>query len=340
MRVAVRALRGFRRQGRHLKTAYGFGGEEAPSCRAVASVAAVLGITVPSVALHYSRCEDARSQESLSTSQVPAPGEHISYGKRFQLQTAAMQRRDSNGQHPPLLDLGGGKLSRLGAAILGLCQAADRGPAALPEAVRHWSEFASCLQSVSEWMDSAPIQEGGRAIALLLKWRYYVNSLFCNGVLDEKRAQQVAVVLQQDFGVSSVVDPMAGSGWHAALLKTAGLNVLASDLEPGPVFWSEVRAADATGLPWSADHMKTAALWLSWPQLTPTDVGAEVLRCFRGRVLVYFGEPPGEADAVTGGEEFHAALLRDWELQRRLDTIAWPGFRDSIYVFTRKGGAT
>ncbi|CAE7539755.1 unnamed protein product, partial [Symbiodinium pilosum] len=64
---------------------------------------------------------------------------------------------------------------------------------------------------------------------LLLRWRYYVCSLFSWGLMTEETAVEAANVLRT-LGVVGLIDPLAGSGWHAFLWReVGGLRVLAMD---------------------------------------------------------------------------------------------------------------
>merc|ERR1712083_772298 len=93
--------------------------------------------------------------------------------------------------------------------------------------------------------------------------RFFVCSLFSCALLDRGLAASLAAELQCDkLCVKEVVDPMASSGWQAALLALEGLTVLCSDVLPGKVCWTEVRQCRAQDLPWSSERYRTAALLL------------------------------------------------------------------------------
>jgi len=212
------------------------------------------------------------------------------------------------------------------------------GQSSLEEALQAWEHLVDHLQLISQWIETAPLSEGAPSSVLLLKWRYFVCSLFTNALLDQKLARRLAKLLRDDFGIEELVDPLAGSGWHGALMSGAGLRVICSDLDPGPVYWTAVECARAEDVAWHQESYKQAALFLSWPPLLPYDVGAEVLKLYRGDIFVFIGElaEDAESESLTGGAEFHQILSAEWEQKARLEIPRWPGFCDALCVFRRR----
>lgn len=133
-----------------------------------------------------------------------------------------------------------------------------------------------------------------------------------------------------------VVDPLAGTGYWAELLARAGVDVVASDLEPGTNAWHR-------GYPTHRDVVRGDArevvagcsdrtLLLSWPPYG-SPVGVETVRTFPGGVVVYVGEGCGGCcgdDALF--EEFGAG----WAEVACHVPVRWDGLRDVVTVFERR----
>lgn len=194
-----------------------------------------------------------------------------------------------------------------------------------------------------------PLRETKWWAPLLLRWRYTMCSLFSWGLLAPEQARLVSQVLL-GFGVRGIVDPLAGSGWHARLWREAGLKVAALDSYPGrPVAWEHVQVvADSRdvarcGIPPAPEPGggEGWALFLSWPPHAPETVGLDLLQGWRGDLVVYLGERDaaccGDA-GLTGGRALLDALERDWVVVRSWRIPQWPGFDDDLTVFRRRGG--
>jgi len=135
-----------------------------------------------------------------------------------------------------------------------------------------------------------------------------------------------------------VVDPLAGSGYWAYLLGQLGIDVAASDLQPGASQWhcdglhvpvAEMDGPDAVR---AADPDRT--LLLSWPPYdTPT--GARLVEAFRGDRIVYIGEG---AWGCCGDEGMWAALESDWTEVANHCPVRWYGIRDWVTVYERADG--
>jgi hypothetical protein len=72
-------------------------------------------------------------------------------------------------------------------------------------------------------------------------------------------------------------------------------------------------------------------LFLSWPPLGEP-MGAEALKRFQGRNLIYIGEKAGGS---TGDEQFHRILNEKWSLVDQKKIEDFYGVYDAIHVYVR-----
>eukprot|EP00929_Paragymnodinium_shiwhaense_P101818 TRINITY_DN65004_c0_g1_i1.p1 TRINITY_DN65004_c0_g1~~TRINITY_DN65004_c0_g1_i1.p1 ORF type:complete len:427 (+),score=76.88 TRINITY_DN65004_c0_g1_i1:87-1283(+) len=246
----------------------------------------------------------------------------------------------------------------------------------LANARRGYGDFLQALTIVEQAMLGAPaasedVPRQSRSFAetqwwipLVLRWRYHICSLFSWGLLPEDVVREASECLQQQ-GVTGILDPLAGSGWHARLWHDVG-GMETSCLESYgalPIRWSQLRIvddarhaleedlwlppkgssplppADATG-----PRNDRWALYLSWPPHTPETVGQDLLKKYPGSTLVYLGERTLEDagfggftdDGVTGGRAFLDELEANWEPVKTWKIPHWPGFSDDLTIYRRK----
>lgn len=149
----------------------------------------------------------------------------------------------------------------------------------------------------------------------------------------------VTVDFVQAHAGQSVNDPLAGSGWWAWLLEQAGVDVIASDINPPDgtpannwhhhpthVDVARMDAADAVklgGSPWT--------LLLSWPPYD-SDVGERMLAAYTGRRVIYIGEGEG---GCCGNDAMFAAFERDWCEIATHRPVQFYGMHDYITVYER-----
>jgi len=138
---------------------------------------------------------------------------------------------------------------------------------------------------------------------------------------------------------SPLVEVCAGTGYWAFLLKLAGADVVAYDLEPRP-FQGEDRYEE--GHSWTEVLQGTAeealaqhpgrTLFLCWPPAG--DPVAEIaLRATQAEYVIYVG---WKDDDVTGSIEFHQLLASHWQLVETVDIPQWPEMRDRLFVYRRR----
>jgi tetratricopeptide (TPR) repeat protein len=136
-----------------------------------------------------------------------------------------------------------------------------------------------------------------------------------------------------------LVEIGAGTGYWAGLVKNAGGDIVAFDVEPIPSkgnIW-HMRAKKQFAKVQLGDETETRrfpdrTLFLSWPPET-NRCAYNALTHFTGNRLIYVGEGEG---GCTGTKEFHDLLKREWTLVKRMDIPQWPGVYDQLCVYERK----
>lgn len=136
-----------------------------------------------------------------------------------------------------------------------------------------------------------------------------------------------------------VIDPLAGSGYWAWLLRQHNIDVAASDLKPpgtaknqwhrGDATHTEVVASDAVDAVTVLGDERT--LLLAWP---PYDdpIGAAVLDAFRGPRVVYVGEGEG---GCCGDDNMWEVLRSGWHQVAEHRPVQWWGMHDWVTVYER-----
>lgn len=147
---------------------------------------------------------------------------------------------------------------------------------------------------------------------------------------------QKAIAVLKEHG--PILEVGAGTGYWAYLLRKAGVNLVAYDIEPVPSHnnlwqfradhgWTNVLAGDET----CVRKYPYSTLFLCWP---PGDdpFAYNALKNFQGKWFIYIGE---SNSGLTGSREFNELLKKDWLLDEKVDIPQWPGVYDSMYVFRR-----
>lgn len=135
-----------------------------------------------------------------------------------------------------------------------------------------------------------------------------------------------------------LIDPMAGTGYWAYLLRQLGIRAIASDVDP----------PDLGANPWHAGsthcHVRvrrgaeavTAAgsarrtLLLSWPPMGTPD-GADILAAYPGDRMIYIGDPD-----CTGNERMYELIEQGWHRIAYHEPVRYDGIDDLVMVYDRK----
>lgn len=134
-----------------------------------------------------------------------------------------------------------------------------------------------------------------------------------------------------------LVEVGCGTGYWSALLRNAGLDVIATDLiasgDPGYGF-TVGRCCEVTamGAAEAAAAFPERAVFCSWP--TREDAWAvDMVRALGpGRALALIAEP---ADGRTASAALYDELARDFSLVRAVEIPQFPGARDRLYLCRR-----
>jgi hypothetical protein len=137
-------------------------------------------------------------------------------------------------------------------------------------------------------------------------------------------------VVQEIAQLSPLLEMGAGTGYWGWLLRQAGarINCWDSNSGAGP-HWSEVEY----GTPELMSELPDLAertLLLIWPPLDEP-MAENALAHFSGSRVVYIGEWRGR----TASAAFHDRLESEFRLERTIELPRWPGFTDSVRLFSR-----
>jgi len=138
-----------------------------------------------------------------------------------------------------------------------------------------------------------------------------------------------------------LLDPMAGTGYWAYLLRQCGVGVLASDLHggagnanpwhPEANAWTDVERGDALDTLAAMGGAPGHTLLLAWPPCGDP-VANLALVAYTGTRVIYIGEEWG----CTADDEFHQRLESHWQLVAAHVPVCWDGIHDRVLVYERK----
>lgn len=137
-----------------------------------------------------------------------------------------------------------------------------------------------------------------------------------------------------------LIDPMAGTGYWAYLLRQLGIRALAWDQEPPNMIENTFHKAGIThcrvgassGTASVARNGAGRTLLLSWPPYNTPD-GADVLAAYPGDRVIYIGEGNG---GCTGDDRMHDMLGEHWTEVATHQPVRYFGIRDYVTVYDRQ----
>ena len=164
-------------------------------------------------------------------------------------------------------------------------------------------------------------------------------------ILTSEAIGQVKLTLGEDLRILEVG---AGSGYWSYEFRRAGVDCIASDPGAGGYiagvsgeFASNGRVESAqfvdvqelTGLEALEKYGHDRALMMVWPESDSWP--AEILRGYRGRLVVLCGEP-ASGSCCTGGEKLFELLAREWVETDQICIPNFFGINDYVGVYSRR----
>lgn len=131
----------------------------------------------------------------------------------------------------------------------------------------------------------------------------------------------------------------AGMGYWLALLRARGVDAIGCDLRrPGRknAFhrsarrpWTQIQYQSSVK---AARRHSDRSLVLCWPPYADDAASYQVLRSYRGDVVIHVGE---REEGATGSVRFHRELALNWTLAEELELPHWPRLQDRVMVYRR-----
>lgn len=216
-----------------------------------------------------------------------------------------------------------------------------------PDVVKRYEEMLMRLRRAAEYMMSARVNAVPLEVLQLVRvWREYCCHRFAWALISISDIQWLQTQLMErsnkTYHPLTILDPLAGTGWHCYLMRGLGWtsSFEVSDSHPASpsMLWvTPVCARDALE---SVRAMPRAdVLWLSWPPHEPQPIAFSLLNAFCGCTVIYIGEwPAASTTSVSqGARMFFEALRSDWiEKARRKAEVNWPGYEQELVALERK----
>lgn len=152
---------------------------------------------------------------------------------------------------------------------------------------------------------------------------------------------RTAVELVRSVGMP-ILEVGAGKGYWSEVLRRAGIDVLATDIEPSstlpmglgrkPGYWSNVKGADSVTA--VRKYGKGRVLMSVWPPYMSPMIANALKASMQqgGDTLIYVGE--GDYGA-TGDDSFFELLHNHFVLQSNESIPRYEGIHDSIHIYRR-----
>jgi len=136
-----------------------------------------------------------------------------------------------------------------------------------------------------------------------------------------------------------LVECGAGMGYWLALLRARRVDAIGCDLRrPGRknAFhrsarrpWTQIQYQSSVK---AARRHPHRSLVLCWPPYADDAASYQVLRAYRGDVVIHIGE---REEGATGSVRFHRELALNWTLAEELELPHWPRLQDRVMVYRR-----
>lgn len=133
-----------------------------------------------------------------------------------------------------------------------------------------------------------------------------------------------------------LVECGAGMGYWLGLLRARGVDAVGYDARrPGRSNayhrgarrpWAQIERRSSVA---AARSHRDRSLLLCWPPYDDDAASFEVLRAYRGDVVIHIGE------IASGSVRFHRELALNWTLVEELELPHWPRIQDRVTVYRR-----
>lgn len=139
-------------------------------------------------------------------------------------------------------------------------------------------------------------------------------------------------VIQRIVEFGHIIEMGAGSGYWTNLLRDAGADVEAYDIDPPDDTWTEVVQCSEDE---SIEYVKLSradTLLLIWPPYDKS-MAQDMLDAFDGSTVIYVGEGSG---GCTAGDRFHQTLRESWEREDFIEIPSYDAVHDNCHIYTRQ----
>lgn len=142
-------------------------------------------------------------------------------------------------------------------------------------------------------------------------------------------------------GGDQVLEIASGYGLWAKLMKDAGINIVATDLQievPESQTYYKPKRKQYTDIE-VLSHLDAlnkyghfGVMMLVWPPYA-NPLAHEALKSFRGNKIILIGE--GES-GCTGDDNFYCLLSKEWQEVKRVEIPRWERIYDDLTFWTKK----
>jgi len=139
---------------------------------------------------------------------------------------------------------------------------------------------------------------------------------------------------------SPIVEPFAGAGYWASLLRKGGVDIRASDIHVPD--GTEDHDACPNATPWTiTEELEASAAVCKYPRRTlllcfpsPYSGAVDCVKAYTGKHVIYVGD---EDWRLTGGLELHVAFTERFLPVQSLKLPSWRGEVTTLTVWSRIG---
>jgi len=132
---------------------------------------------------------------------------------------------------------------------------------------------------------------------------------------------------------SPLVEVGAGTGYWTKILKDAGADIVATDIDVWKnsklVFGVNIKKMDAAK---AIKIHPNRNVFMSWPSFAEPWAAEMAKEIQPGRLLFYLGEWKG----CTADDEFHEFVADNFEDRGAVEVPKWPCVHDRLYILRRK----